>query len=144
MKNQSYSNHERHVPAFHFFLVPLSFAMVAAAFVYLFVTNMRGISLFTSLLLILMSFSVVMTLFLIRQFVCKVQDRVIRAEENLRHFVTTGRLLDPNLTIEQIIALRFASDDEFLMLCEKAVNENLSSKNIKLAIRNWRSDHHRV
>jgi phosphoglycerol transferase MdoB-like AlkP superfamily enzyme len=144
MKNQSYSNHERHVPAFHFFLVPLSFALVAAALVYLFVTNMRGISLFTALLLILMSFSVVMTLFLIRQFVCKVQDRVIRAEENLRHFVMTGRLLDPNLTIEQIIALRFAADDEFLMLCEKAVKENLSSKNIKLAIRNWRSDHHRV
>ena len=91
-----------------------------------------------------MSFSVVMTLFLIRQFVCKVQDRVVRAEENLRHFVMTGRLLNPSLTMNQIIALRFASDDEFLTLCEKALEEDLSSKDIKLAIQKWRADHHRV
>lgn len=144
MKNQSYSNHERHVPAFHFFLVPLSFVLVVAAFVFLFASSMRGISLFTSLLFILMSFSVVMTLFLIRQFVCKVQDRVVRAEENLRHFVMTGRLLNPSLTMNQIIALRFASDDEFLTLCEKALRENLSSNDIKIAIQKWRADHHRV
>jgi hypothetical protein len=46
--------------------------------------------------------------------------------------------------LSQIIALRFADDEEFVELTQKAVEENLSSKQIKQSIKNWRADHHRV
>jgi hypothetical protein len=80
----------------------------------------------------------------IRAFPLKVQDRAIRAEENLRYFSLTGKLLDNRLTVGQIVALRFASNEEFVELVDRAVNEKMSNKQIKQAIRNWKSDHHRA
>lgn len=79
-----------------------------------------------------------------RGFALKAQDRAIRAEENLRHFALTGRLLDKRLRTGQIIALRFADDTEFLILSEKAANENMKPNEIKKAIINWKADHYRV
>lgn len=79
-----------------------------------------------------------------RAFALKAQDRAIRAEENLRHFVLSGKLLDSRLKISQIIALRFASDEEFIALAIKAVDENLSNKEIKQLIKNWKGDYYRV
>ena len=66
----------------------------------------------------------------VRMFALKAQDRAIRAEENLRHFALTGKLLPASLRIGQIIALRFAADEEFVGLAVKAASENLSSKEI--------------
>ena len=68
----------------------------------------------------------------------------IRAEENLRHFVITGKILPANLRVAQIIALRFAPDEEFISLTEKASLENLSPKQIKSNIKNWKADLYRV
>jgi hypothetical protein len=82
--------------------------------------------------------------FIARLFPLKAQDRAIRAEENLRHYVMTGKLLDPKLTIRQIIGLRFASDQEFVELAGRAVEENLSEDAIKKAVKNWRADTYRV
>ena len=70
----------------------------------------------------------------------KVQDRAIRAEESLRYFILTGKPFDKKLQMNQIIALRFASDEEFELLVQKAVTENLSSIQIKQLIQNWRPD----
>lgn len=72
------------------------------------------------------------------------QDRIVRSEENFRHYVLTGAPLDSKLTTSQIIALRFASDDEFPVLCQRALEENLSMDQIKQAIRSWRADRFRV
>jgi hypothetical protein len=74
----------------------------------------------------------------------KVQDRVIRTEENFRHFVLTGKPLDPQLRIGQIVALRFASDAEFPELAKRASAEKLRSSEIKKAIQQWRPDTYRV
>jgi len=77
-------------------------------------------------------------------FALKAQDRAIRAEENLRHFVMTGKLLDPRLDIRQVIALRFASDGEFVALAERAAKEAMTPDAIKQAVKNWRADQYRV
>lgn len=79
-----------------------------------------------------------------RWFGLRAQDRAIRAEENLRYFAITGNLLDSKLRLSQIIALRFAPNNELLTLAHRAVEENLSAKDIKMAIQNWRGDYHRV
>jgi len=79
-----------------------------------------------------------------RRFALKAQDRAIRAEENLRHFALTGKLLDSRLTLGQVIALRFASDAEFVALAQKAANEGMKSGDIKRSITNWRADNYRV
>jgi hypothetical protein len=79
-----------------------------------------------------------------RAFATTVQDRAIRAEENLRHFALTGKLFDPRLTMEQIIGLRFAPDEEFLALAKRAVEEKLSREDIKKVIKTWRADLHRA
>ena len=83
-------------------------------------------------------------LFRSRGFALKAQDRAIRAEENLRHFVLTGKLHDHRLTMKQIIALRFAPDEEVALLSQRAVSENLSADAIKKEIKNWRADTYRV
>ncbi len=143
-KSQSYNTHVRMIPSFHYFLVPLSLITLIAAVIHLFVGKMHGISLFSSLLFVSVSLIVVMTVFFSRRFACKVQDRAIRAEENLRHFALTGKLLDPRLTTNQIIALRFAPDEEWISLCEKAVQDNLTPERIKRSIKAWKADLDRV
>jgi hypothetical protein len=74
----------------------------------------------------------------------RAQDRAIRAEENFRHFRLTGKPFDYRLRLHQVIALRFAVDEEMPALAKKAVEENLTAKQIKQEIKNWRPDHHRV
>jgi hypothetical protein len=79
-----------------------------------------------------------------RQFALKGQDRAIRAEENLRHFALTGKLLDPRLTIRQIVAVRFASDDQLVELAREAAEQSMAPDAIKRAVKNWRADFHRA
>ena len=82
--------------------------------------------------------------FYTRTFALIAQDRAIKAEENLRHYLLTGKTLDAKLKVRQIIGLRFASDEEFPALVEKALKEKLSEKDIKKSIINWRPDYYRV
>jgi hypothetical protein len=84
------------------------------------------------------------TLFFARSFALKANDRAIRAEENLRHFMLNNSPLPQGLKIAQIVALRFAPDVEFSALCLKAKNENLSGTAIKKLIQHWKADLERV
>ncbi len=81
---------------------------------------------------------------LIRLYALKLQDRLIRQEENFRHHLLTGKPLDSRLRTGQIVALRFASDAEFPTLAQRAVEENLNPKQIKQSIQAWRADHRRI
>lgn len=144
MKEQNFSNHSRLVPLYHFILVPLVLAMIAGS-----VLNFKrhydaGLGLLIPSLLILTAVILFLVTLFTRSFALKAQDRAIRAEENLRYFAVTGSLPDQRLTIQQIIALRFASPNELLDLTHRAVNENLSPKDIKKAIKNWKGDYYRV
>ena len=88
--------------------------------------------------------ALVLLFYFTRTFAMGVQDRAIRAEENLRHFALTGKLMDPRLTIKQIVALRFASDAEFADLARKAAEGNMPQDDIKKSVKNWRADYDRV
>jgi hypothetical protein len=91
-----------------------------------------------------LSFATIIATFFARTFPLKAQDRAIRAEENLRHFALTGKLLDKRLTVRQIIGLRFASDAEFPELARKAAEGNMSPDEIKKSVKNWRVDNDRL
>ena len=144
MKPQSYSNHARYVPLFHFVLSGIIIFSFIASVTNLILSISSGESIFSAILITLTFISLILVFVFVRAFPNTVQDRTIRAEENLRHYVLTGKLLSPQLTIRQIIGLRFAPDDEFVMLAERAVSENLSEDEIKKSIKNWRPDHLRA
>lgn len=141
---QNYANHRRFVPLFHAVTaVFVVFALVASLVALAKAWGMSGFP-WTQAALVSLIAGTSLIYWYSRSFAATVQDRTIRAEENLRHYILTGKLLDPRLTMAQIIAVRFASDEEFLSLIDRAISENLSNDQIKRAIKNWRADHHRI
>jgi len=144
MKEQNFSNHKRYIPGFHFLLFFLGILALVGSIFFLVRSYMHGIERVASVIVFLGALNFMMLYFYARDFATKVQDRAIRAEENLRHFTLTGNLLDPRLTMEQIVALRFAPDLEFVGLANRAVVENLSNHEIKKSIKNWKPDYHRA
>ena len=144
MSEQNFSNHRQTVPIFHFVLLPVLFLTVIGAGVNLYESWGDHERMYSASLITVLAICAFLTLFLLRIFALKAQDRAIRAEENLRHFAMTGKLLDPRLTVRQIIALRFASDAEFVDLAAQAAGKNLAPNDIKQQIKNWRADTYRV
>jgi hypothetical protein len=139
---QNLANHSRFDPPFHAVQVPLAGVAVVLSVVLL----IRNPGLATTLWLVLSIVFLLGTLRL-RIYSLKVQDRVIRLEERLRLEMLLPAALRPRigeLNERQLVALRFASDDELPTLAERALNEGLSGKQIKGAIQSWRADYFRV
>lgn len=139
---QSFKSHSRYVPGYHFGVLFLLLIVFIGSIVN--IANSTHENLYSASLLTALTVAVTVGFFYARSFALKAQDRAIRAEENLRYFAATGKLLDKKLSIRQVIALRFADDEEFVALANRAAAENLSSKEIKQAIANWRADNHRA
>ena len=144
MDAQNYANHRRFVPLYHFLLFGLIVLTLIGSLVNLYHSLGDHQRIYSASLIVVIMICLLLLFFFCRVFSLKAQDRAIRAEENLRHFVLTGKLVDPRLSIRQIIGLRFASDDEFVALAQKAASENLSEDAIKKAIKHWRADNYRV
>lgn len=142
MKDQSFKNHAKLVTGFHGMLFVALVALLAGSVYHLFRTTSEN--LYLASLMVLIAIILILMAWYVRTFPLKAQDRAIRAEENMRHYVMTGKLLPSDLRMSQIIALRFASDDEFLPLMEKALKEKLSAKEIKSSIKSWKGDYYRV
>jgi hypothetical protein len=142
MAQQNYRNHRRWMPSYHFVTLPLLIALVIGSFVNLY--KSVETNLYSASLICLGSIIMASLYAHSRIFALKVQSRVIRVEENFRHFVLTGQPLDQRLRLSQIIALRFAKDEQFVELARKAVNQDLSNKSIKQLIKDWRGDYFRV
>jgi hypothetical protein len=144
MPEQNYSNHHQFVPAFHYVLTPVLFLTVIGAIVNVYKSVGNHDRMYNASLILVLAACMMVVAVLGRLFALKAQDRAIRAEENLRHFALTGKLLDPRLAMRQIIGLRFASDGEFVELAKRAAAEGLSEDDIKKGVKTWRADTYRV
>jgi hypothetical protein len=144
MATQSYANHRRTDPVFHRVLLPVIFLTCIGAGVNLWQSWGDHIRLYSASLIFVLSWCLLLTAIFARVFALKAQDRAIRVEENLRHYLLTGKPLDPRIGVKQAIALRFASDGELPGLAARAAADNLEPNAIKQAIKNWRPDEYRV
>ncbi len=142
MSEQNFKNHSRLIFLWHGATLLAIVAVLIGSIVNLIHSNAH--THYSAALLAVVALILAMLWAYTRIFALKAQDRAIRAEENFRHFVLTGKPLDKELQLGQIIALRFASDEELPALAKKAVEQKLSSKQIKKAVQNWRGDYHRV
>jgi hypothetical protein len=140
MPNQSAASHSRYVPGFHFLTY---LVVIAALFIAIILMVHSGVS-HETVFYLLIAVALVLLSIYVRHFATRNQDRIIRAEENFRSYRLTGKTLDPRLRTSQVVALRFAGDDEFISLSQQAAEQNLSASQIKAAIQKWRADYHRV
>ncbi|MGD0757956.1 MAG: DUF6526 family protein [Candidatus Sulfotelmatobacter sp.] len=146
---QTFANHTRFDPAFHFFAAPVLLLGLLLALVHFFAHITQGDfrDHFHAFLLIVLALALLTLALKSRAYSLKVQDRVIRLEERLRLATLLPEPLRariPELTEAQLVGLRFASDAEIPKLVERTLKENLSRKDIKKAIQNWRPDYWRV
>ncbi|MBP1989902.1 DUF6526 family protein [Paenibacillus eucommiae] len=137
---QNYQNHKKFSTLYHYVLSPIALILFVSTVVYL----IRESFTFASILLFGLSICVLLLVAVVRSFATKLQDRIIRQEENSRHFMLTGKPLDARLTLAQITALRFSADKDFPALCAKAAESGMQSNEIKKSITQWRADHVRV
>ena len=142
MPGQNFKNHTRLVAPFHFIAYPIIIAVLVCAIINLCYCAPGDCC--NAWMILGLTVALLIVAWYTRVFALKAQDRAIRAEENFRHFVLTGKPFDNRLRMAQIIALRFAPDAEFVALANRAVAENMKPKDIKSAIVNWKGDYHRV
>lgn len=139
-QNQSYSNHTKWDPPFHFFMAPISL-INAGWCIWRAIQNATPVNLW----IVAVALAFVVTVFKTRIYSLKVQDRLIRLEENLRLTRLSPSAAEAcKLTEAQFIGLRFASDGELVALAQRAAKEGMTAKQIKQAISQWRADHFRV
>jgi hypothetical protein len=139
---QNLKNHARLDPPFHFVLLIVFLANLVISIVYVVKHPC-----FYSAWFVVLSVAAILALLKMRLYPLKVQDRVIRLEERMRL-----QALAPSewhtqiyrLSEDQLIGLRFAADDEVVELAKQALEHNLTRKQIKERIKDWRGDYWRV
>jgi hypothetical protein len=139
---QTKTNHTRLDPSFHFTLLPLTLLVVIWSVIHAIRHPLNE-----SFALVLLSVLLLWTAFKTRSYSLHVQDRLIRLEERLRLAMLLPAALQnrvPELTEGQLVALRFACDNELPALTARIFTERLTPKQIKEAIQTWRPDYFRV
>ena len=136
---QNFENHAKFVPAFHFFILPVFLFNVVWSIYRLvhFFSIESAVSLVLALAFLLLAFHA-------RVFALTVQDRLIRLEMRLRMQQLLPQELRPRIpdfTIDQLVALRFASDAELSGLCRKVLDGKIADrKTIKKMVQDWQPD----
>ena len=142
-KPQSFDNHTRILPAYHMG----AFGPLAINFLW---SGSRVVSNFSAdaVVALLVAVALLLIFFHARIFALTVQDRVIRLEMRLRLEKLLPADLRPRiseLTVSQLVALRFASDEELPALARKVLSENITDrKAIKQMIQKWNPDYLRA
>jgi len=142
MNAQNNKSHARYIPLWHFITSGSIVAVLIGSIVNLYKSTAENV--YSASLILVIALILCSIFWYSRKFALKAQDRAIRAEESLRHFLLTNKPLDHRLRMGQIVALRFASDEEFPELAHKAAEKGLRSRTIKKMIKVWRPDHQRV
>jgi len=140
---QTYANHARWHPPFHFFLMPCGIAVSIMSIV----NVVKHYDLLEAWILLVLGIMTPVAVLLIRVNPLRAQDRLIRLEETLRLEALLNEPLRSRigeLKESQLVALRFACDAEIPGLVEKTLKGNMQSKDIKKAIVTWRADTFRV
>lgn len=141
---QNYQNHRRLNPFHHFVLLPITLAIFVWTIIHIFQDDT---AIGSKIYFLLIACAILFASMISRLYALKNQDRIIRLEMRQRYFELTGKSFaekEKQLRLGQIIALRFAGDEELLSLIERAILEKLPSKEIKIAIKNWQGDTNRV
>src|SRR5580704_791783 len=138
-EKQSFANHAKFVPPFHFFVLPIFLVNVGYS-VYWLVKDVSA----RTIVGLLVAIALLLAALLGRLFALTVQDRVIRLEERLRMATLLPADLRPRIpefTREQLIGIRFASDSELPALARKVLDEKITDrKPIKQLVKDWRAD----
>lgn len=141
-KTQNYAHHVKYDPPFHFFLIPVLLINIILVIYHL--IRHPG---FPAVWFLILSLALIVIAGRIRRYATYLQDRIIRLEERMRLTQLLPEALRPRiseLTVPQLIALRFASDAELPALAMRALDEKLDRNAIKKAITSWRADNFRV
>ena len=139
---QNLKNHGRLDPQFHI----VSFAVLIVNLVIVIAFALKHLNLYTAWMVVL-SVAIFIPFFKLRLYPLKVQDRVIRLEERLRLQALAPQEWHTQLfrlTEDQIIGLRFAADEEVVALAKEALERNLTRKQIKERVKEWRPDYWRI
>lgn len=145
MESQNYNNHRKFYAPHHFVYLPLLLILEGIGIYKIFNDEQNKlIWILFSVIIFLIFYLAIM----IRQhYALGLQNRLVRLEFKQRYFEIFNLRSDEveaKLTFSQIAALRFAYDDEFKILLEKALKENISGDKIKKSITKWRADQHRI
>lgn len=148
---QSFANHGKIVPTFHFFILPVLFLNFVGSIYWVYATarhDWGAFPLFHAILNLIVAIALIVLAVLARIFALGVQDRVIRLEERLRYQQLLPDDLKPRIgefTINQLVSLRFASDGELPALARKVLESKINNrKAIKQMIQSWRADYQRI
>jgi len=142
MKAQNFKNHARYYPFHHFIITPISLVVFVWTLIKIDFSHLGDVIYY-----LLIATLLVFIPFLARIYALKLQNRIILNEMRMRYFLLTGKSFEEKenkLRLAQVIALRFAGDEEFLDLIEKSISEKLDPKSIKASIKNWKGDYRRV
>ena len=145
MKAQNYSNHIRYYFPHHFIFYPV--VLIGAGISVYFMFDLPG-QIMVWLALAGQFLLLAWLSFLLRQhYALNNQNRIVRLELRLRYYILTGKRLEEiehKLSLSQLLAVRFASDEELVPLIRAAVDNNLSADEIKKSVINWQPDYMRV
>jgi len=144
MAEQTFTNHTKVFPLFHFFVLPV---LVINLGVQIYRMKTFWFS-YTTILGVLIALALILGFLSARRFALSVQDRVIRLEERLRYQLLLPADLQPRIeefAVSQLVSLRFASDTELPALARKVLDEKmLERKAIKRLVKNWKPDYLRA
>lgn len=145
MESQNYKNHRKFYAPHHFVFLPLLFVLEGIGIYKTFNDEQNQLSwILFSVVIFLIFYLAIM---LRQHYALVLQNRIVRLEFRQRYFEIFGLRSDDaeeKLSFGQIAALRFTYDDEFKILLEKAIKENMKGDEIKRSIKKWRADQHRV
>ncbi|MFT3796009.1 DUF6526 family protein [Flavobacterium sp.] len=141
---QSYENHIRYYAPHHFVFYPVAAILFLISIYFVFSRPETALWIFMSVVIGL----VIWVSYMMRQhYALTLQNRIVRLELRYRYFSLTGKRLEEfehELRDSQLFSLRFAPDEEFVALVERARNEKIGGTKIKQSIVNWKGDYDRV